>query len=166
MELSIRTGDEVYCYQQCDQCLHKKCLQFLVDPWLTEKHVDRKKMTIDWKYFFYQKPYFLYGIIATSELVYRSLRHDDRMANFIFWSIVKFDFGLTEKIFNLRLTEGILTESSQHFTYLYIHTKRTFSIAMRLFVRNLLEKVPHHVQGSKISRISGHQGSQCVTWSC
>ena len=33
---------------------------------------------------------------------------------------------------------------------------------MRLFVRNLLEKVPHHVQGSKISWISGHQGSQCV----
>ena len=123
MELSIRTGDEVYCYQQCDQCLHKKCLQFLVDPWLTKKHVDRKKWQLT-KNFFYQKPYVLYGIIAMPELVYWSLRCDDWMPNFIFWSIVKFDFGLTKKIFNLQLTEGIIDRKFPTF-YVPIYPYKT-----------------------------------------
>ena len=135
-----------------------------VDPWLTKKRVDWKKWWLT-KIFFYQKPYVLYGIIAMSELVYRSLRRDDWMPNFIFRSIVKFDFGM-KKSSIYSWPKALLTKSSRHFTYLFIHTKCTFSIAMRLFVRNLLEKVPHRVQGSKISQISGHQGSQCVTWSC
>ena len=86
-----------------------------VDPWLTKKRVDWKKWWLT-KIFFYQKPYVLYGIIATSELVYRSLWRDDRMPNFIFWSIVKFDCG-SKKIFNLQLTKGII---DQKFTTFYV----------------------------------------------
>ena len=41
-----------------------------VDTWSTEKRVDRMKND-DWpKDFFYQKPYVLYGIIATSEPIF------------------------------------------------------------------------------------------------
>ena len=86
---------------------HTAPLLFSVDPLLTKKRVDRKKRQLT-EIFFYQKPYVLYGIIAMLELVYRSLRRDDQMPNFIFRSIIKFHFGLTEKIFNLRLTKGII----------------------------------------------------------
>ena len=58
-------------------------------------------MTIDRKILCYQKPYVLYGIIAMSEFVYRSLWRDDRMPNFIFRSIVKFDFGKCVLCFEL-----------------------------------------------------------------
>ena len=58
------------------------------------------------KRFFYQKPYILYGIIAMPELFYRSSQWTE--CQFFFRSILKFHFGLTKKIFNLQLTEGII----------------------------------------------------------
>ena len=56
----------------------------LVDPWLTEKRVDRKKTTVDRIRVVLQKGYVLYGITATLELVYRFLRRVDRMEKIIF----------------------------------------------------------------------------------
>ena len=50
----------------------------MVDPWLTEKRVDRKKMTVDRIRVVLQKGYVLYGLNLTSELVYRFLRRVDR----------------------------------------------------------------------------------------
>ena len=116
-------------------------MTFRVDTWSTKKSIDRMKND-DWpKNCFYQKPYVLYGIIAMFGACVVNMTAWWPNANFYFL---------------------VNCKSSQHFTYLYIHTIHTFSIAMWLFVRNLLEKVPHHVQGSKISQISSHQGSQCV----
>ena len=123
-------------------------------------------MTIDRKILCYQKPYVMYGIIATLELVYRSLQRDDQMPNFIFRSIIKFDFGLTKKIFNLRLTEGIIDRKFPTFYEPICPYKTYIFYCYVTFVRNLMEKVPHRVQGSMISPISGHQGTQCVMWSC
>ena len=51
---------------------------FPVDPWLTEKRVDRKKMTVDRIRVVLQKEYVLYGLNLTSEFVYRFLRRVDR----------------------------------------------------------------------------------------
>ena len=46
-------------------------------------------------------------------------------------------------------------------TYLSIQNVH-FLLLWDFFARNLPEKVSHNVQGSKISWISNHQGSQCV----
>ena len=62
------------------------------------------------------------------------------MPIFIFWSIIKLHFGLTEKSSIYSWTKALLTKSSQHFTYLFIHTKHTFSIAMRPFCQELAGK--------------------------
>ena len=97
----------------------------LVDPCLTEKRVDRKKNDGWPKFFFYQKQYVLYGITATSELVYLFLRRVDRMENFFFRSIVNFHFGLTEKIFNLQLTERIIDRKFPTF-YVPIYHYKTY----------------------------------------
>ena len=77
------------------------------------------------KFFFYQKQYVLYGITATSELVYLFLRRVDRMENFFFRSIVNFHFGLTEKIFNLQLTERIIDRKFPTF-YVPIYHYKTY----------------------------------------
>ena len=42
----------------------------MVDPWLTEKRVDRKKTTVDRIRVVLQKGYVLYGLNLTSELFY------------------------------------------------------------------------------------------------
>ena len=55
----------------------------MVDPWLTEKRVDRKKTTVDRIRVVLQKGYVLYGLNLTSELVYRFLRRVDRMEKMI-----------------------------------------------------------------------------------
>ena len=96
--------------------------------------------------------------------MYRSLRRDDRMPKFIFRSIVKFHFGLTEKIFNLQLTERIIDRKFPTFSVPIYPYKTYIFHCYETFFRNLLEKVPHRVQGSKISQISCHQGLQCVMW--
>ena len=96
-----------------------------VDPCLTEKRVDRKKNDGWPKFFFYQKQYVLYGITATSELVYLFLRRVDRMEIFFFRSIVNFHFGLTEKIFNLQLTERIIDRKFPTF-YVPIYHYKTY----------------------------------------
>ena len=87
------------------------------------------------------------------------------------WPHANFYFSVNHKI-TLRIDWKNLqfTVDQRHYwpkvpnilhTYLLIQNVN-FLLLWDIFARNLLEKVPHHVQGSKISWISGHQGSQCV----
>ena len=101
---------------------------------------------------FYQKPYVLYGIIATLELVYQLSQRDDRMPIFIFRSIIKFHFGLTKKIFNLRLIAGIIDRKFPTFYVPIYPYKSTFSIAMRLLSGTCWKKFPIM---SKVLRFHG-----------
>ena len=89
--------------------------------------------------------------------------HVDQKSISIFWSIVKLHLQITKKSFTYSWPKALLTKSSQHLMHLFIHKNVHFLLLWDIFVRNLQEKVPHHVRGSKIS---DHQGSQCVTRSC
>ena len=87
---------------------------------------------------------------------------------------INFHFSVNCKITHLIDQKNLqLTVDQRHYwpkvpnilrPYLSIQNLH-FLLLWDFFARNLLEKVHHHVQGSKISRISGHQGSQYVTQS-
>ena len=117
-------------------------------------------MTFDQR-FFYKKLNVLYGAMFGACLV-----------NFmVCWQNANFYFLVNHKI-TLWIDQKNLqfTVDQRHYwlkvpnillAYLFIQNIH-FLLLWDFFARNLLEKVPHHVQGSKISWISGHQGSQCV----
>ena len=145
----------------------------MVDPWLTKKRVERMKNDYWPKNFMLPKTIrFVWNnsyigacvsVIGACVLVITA-----------WWPYAKFYFLVNRKIW-LRIDQKNLqfTVDRRHYWPKVPNILRTYLSIQNVhfpllwdFFRNLLEKVPHCVQGSKISRISGHQGSQCVTWSC
>ena len=66
------------------------------------------------------------------------MKNDDWLKDFFYqkWYVLYGSIGM----FRACLQKALLTKSCQLFTFLFIHTKCTFSIAMRLFCRELAGK--------------------------
>ena len=96
--------------------------------------------------------------------MYQSLRRDDRMPKFIFWSIVKFHFGLTEKIFNLRLTEHIIDRKFPTFSVpIYPYKTYIFHCYETFFSGTCWKKFPIV---SKVLRFLGFPVTKVHNVSC
>ena len=93
-------------------------------PLIDQKACWPKKMTIDQNFFLSKTVCFVWNnsYIGAYVSVITAWWPN---AKFIFRSIVKFDFGLTEKIFNLRLTKGIIDRKFPTF-YVPIYPYKTY----------------------------------------